>query len=701
MTRAIALALTFALSMAGAATAGTRTWTASPEFLARGKSDGVAVSSRGRLFLAPELTRMDDEEAPAPPMQIWSMAVDEQGDLYLGTGPDGHVLRVGPTGARELLFTVDEPLVTAMTILPDGDLIAAGAPGGSIYRIGPDGAGELWAEPDERYVWTLTNGPQGTVFAGTGEQGTVLRIAASGRTEVFFDSDEAHIVSLIALPDGGLLAGGAGRGLVYQIDGEGNGAALYDDELAEATALSAAADGNVYAALVAPPPAEQRHPAVRLRLPDGVRVGAAQDGVGAFDDAGRPVLRGVIEGLRGDERPGDRAVRGRLVRIDADGRSTVLWESTSESPFCLTDRGNDVLMGTGEPARLYRVEDGDDDVSLLASLPQGQLTALLETGKGVVLGTSNPGAVYRMRGGRPDVGVFVSPPIDAGAPARWGSIRWDMVQNDGRTEIYTRTGNSLEPDGTWSGWGPALFLPSGSNIDNPDGRFLQWRARFVGPRNDAVVEAPAVRYAPYNRPPVMRDLLLDAPHDAVDGDARLEWSVFDADHDPVDVLLEYRARSANGWTPTSETAHSEEDDDERLYRWRDGSLTWDTSGLDEGRYEIRASISDERANAPGEGHRVSVAETLRLTVDRTPPEVEARATTGGGVELAVSDAHSGVRRVELVDHELRVHALRPIDGVCDSASETFRLAGEQAARGDTIRAVDFAGNTIEVELPRR
>jgi hypothetical protein len=189
-----------------------RTWAEDPASLARGQADGVAISRGGVLFLAPGIRRLGDEPSPERPQQVWSMAADRAGNIFLGTGPDGHILKITPTGAQTLYFTVDEPLVTALSFGPEGDLFAASAPGGRIYRIRSRGSGGIWCETGERYVWALVPAEGGGFRAGTGERGRVLEIGRSGSAELFFDSDEPHVVSLLALEDGALLAGGAGRG---------------------------------------------------------------------------------------------------------------------------------------------------------------------------------------------------------------------------------------------------------------------------------------------------------------------------------------------------------------------------------------------------------------------------------------------------------------------------------------------------------
>jgi hypothetical protein len=680
----------FAPSLAG----GTLTWTESAEQLARGKAEGLALTRRGRLFLAPRLVSIGAPLTPLGPVQIWAMTSDRDSNVYFGTGPQGQILKLGRSGQPRLFFQVEEPMVTALAVTAGGDILAGTAPGGRVYRIGRDGTGEPWAETGERYVWSLV-AAAGEVYAGTGERGKILRISESGAVELLFDTDESHVVSLLSPADGVLLAGGAGRGLIYRVDEEGHALVLHDDELPEVVALAVEPGGAVLAALVAPPGPAVRRPALRLQLPDGVQVGTSDAMVGMLEEGTGTTLRGTIEGLdRPEERPRER-VQGRLVRIDVSGASTELWSSNTESPFCLAqdDRGR-VLFGTGEPARLYRVEP-DGDVSRLATLPEAQLSGLLGVGRRIYASTSNPAAAYRLDDDIVDTGSFTSRPFDAGGPARWGSIRWSVEHPAGRTELYTRTGNSHEPDETWSAWSPALTDTEGSRIVNPDGRFLQWRVRQIG-GPQAATFGVSVPYEPLNRAPRMFDFRVE-PRSGGGAEKTFQWTSRDPDGDPLRVTIEYRPPGSAGWAtaavqqpPTGRPAA------DRRIDVREGRLVWDTAEVPEGRYEVRAVASDQLANAPGEGLEATAEPVLRIVIDRTPPEIEVHRLTDGATGIRLADALSDIDRLELLlDGRTRFIA-RADDGVCDSPSETFRLTPpEPTGSGPwTLRGTDAAGNAV-------
>jgi hypothetical protein len=674
-----------------------RVFTETRTSLLRGDATGVAVTERGRLFLAPALVRLSEESWSEAPAHVWAVARAGSGSLYLGTGPEGRVYKLGPSGRLSLVFATKEPMVTALAVLAGGDLVAGTSPEGKIYRIRADGTGALWTETGTRYVWALaTEGER--VYAGTGEEGLVLEIDPRGEVSTFFDADEAHVVCLVPLPDGGLLAGGAGRGLVYQLDREGHGTVLHDDELPEVRAVARHSDGSVVAALLAPPEPDPHRPLLRIQLPDGGPA-LGGDGVRDLEEERGPTLEGSIEGLPMPRERRRAGPRGRIVQIGPSGVVTELWRSAEEAPFALSlDGAGRTVFGTGEPARLYRVEP-DGDVALLATLREGQVTGLGRLDRAVVLATSNPAALYRLEGETEGPGGFVSRPIDSGGPARWGGIRWLEEGPPGLVELYTRTGSSAAPDATWSAWSPALTAPAGSPIVNPEGRFLQWRARLVGRgEREGSVSSVQVSYSLHNRAPEIREFRLDAPRDAVSGPALFRFETADPDGDPVVVRVRYRQPGGRDWIEAGRSepipAHAEEP-----AAWSEGMVSWDTAAVAEGTYEVEAVASDQSANAPGEGAERVAVDRLRLTVDRTPPRLVLGQGPGGSVEVVVADGESTVRRLGLVREERTWFSARPLDGVCDSPRERFVLDRDVlAGEGWRLRAEDAAGNAVEEPL---
>ena len=89
---------------------------------------------------------------------------------------------------------------------------------------------------------------------------------------------------------------------------------------------------------------------------------------------------------------------------------------------------------------------------------------------------------------------------------------------------------------------------------------------------------------------------------------------------------------------------------------------------------------------------------LRLVVDRTPPRYELRPTAVGRYELTLDDAHSEIRRLEILVEGRVLFSVRPIDGVCDSLRESFSFELPGTPEGHGLRGVDAAGNRVDIPL---
>jgi hypothetical protein len=684
----------------------TRVATSTPSELERGEAQGIGVSSRGRLFLAPRITPIGKAFPGAFPSQVFAAAMDEQGDLNLGTGPDGQVVKLTKAGIESVLFRADEPLVTSVLPLPGGDLLAATAPGGKIYKVRPDGKGSVWCESGERYVWALAEGPGGSIFAATGDRGRLLKIDRNGNPSVLFDGDETHLVSLAVAKDGGVWAGGAGRGLVYRIDGEGHGLVVYDDELPEARAIALTSKGDLFVAFDAPPISEKRPPALRLRVAGGAAAAAgANETMGDLDTRQTPALQGVIEGLPSFGEDETVPLRGKVVRISPEGGVEELWRSRAESAFAvgLDDRER-AVFATGEPAKLWRVE-GPGETALLATLNEAQATVLAPAARSIVVATSNPVATYRLDHEPAESGTFLAAPSDAGGVARWGTLSWQSEGTGGRIELFTRTGNSEDPDGTWSAWSPAQVDPRGSPVKNPEGRFCQWRARLAKTTGDGPrIAAVTASYATQNRAPSIRDLRIDPAMSAVSGKATLRWTSADPDGDDVTVTVQARPLGTSAWKTAATTDPPPgKPSDPSLGNdgsSKDGKTVWDTTAWDEGLYDVRAVASDQPSNPPAEGLDAETSLPLPVCVDRTPPVIDAKRK-GDVYEVVVKDALSAIAGLEVVAAGRVLFAPRCGDGVCDNPSETFGIPLPRPAPSDTwtLRAKDLAGNAAEVPVP--
>jgi outer membrane protein assembly factor BamB len=232
--------------------------------LLKGEAHGISISDTGVVTLAPRANELFNTEQA----YVWSTAIDAAGNVYLGTGHDGKLFRVGADGKGSLLFKASELDVTALAIAKDGAVFAATSPDGKVYRVTADGKSEVYFDPKDKYIWSLAILNDGSLAVGTGDNGKLYRVRTAGakpETSLLIDTNQTHVMSLAVTARGDLIAGTDPGGVVLRISSDGKAFALYDASLREIHSLATAPDGSIYALALGDAAATAKSPA-RPRL---------------------------------------------------------------------------------------------------------------------------------------------------------------------------------------------------------------------------------------------------------------------------------------------------------------------------------------------------------------------------------------------------------------------------------------------------
>ena len=227
--------------------------------LLKGDARGVSITDTGVLMLAPKLTEVFNTQQT----YVWSSAVDDQGNVFLGTGHDGKIFKIPAAGSGSLLYDAAELDVTALAMGRDGALFAGTSPDGKVYRITSDGKSDVYFDPGDKYIWSLAVMSDGSLAVGTGDSGKLYRVRAAGakaESSLLVSTNQTHVISLAVTPQGDLIAGTDSGGLVLRVSPEGKMFALFDTQLREIHALAPAADGSIYALALSDAAASARAP---------------------------------------------------------------------------------------------------------------------------------------------------------------------------------------------------------------------------------------------------------------------------------------------------------------------------------------------------------------------------------------------------------------------------------------------------------
>jgi sugar lactone lactonase YvrE len=713
---------------------GPMVWvTSSRAELLNGEARGVSVTDTGTLMLAPRFTQLYDTEQA----YVWSSAVDAAGIVYLGTGHDGRIFRVGADGKGALLYDAPELDVTALVVGRDGALYAGTSPDGKVYRIGADGRAAEYFDPPDKYIWSLAMMPDGALVVGTGDTGKLYRVRAAGakpEASLLVDINETHVISLAVNSRGDLYAGTDPGGLILRISPEGKAFALFDAPLREIHALAPAADGSIYALALSDAATGQR---------TTVSTPASQSSTSGAGGSVSVTITSVDEsGAQAasfggnQQQPNVRSrnelqnARSAVFRILPDGGTDVLWSSTSVNAFAVapSPRGGSVLIGTSDKGRIYSVTDDGRDTLLIQS-SEDQISSFVVREREVFAASSNQGKLFRFTYEPVSEGTYESPVRDAKLVAAWGRVWW---RGSGAVELQTRSGNTERPDMTWSEWSAPYRDPAGAAVTSPRARFIQWRAVLRATptatlASDTRVEDVSIAYQPRNVAPEILSIqtlpsgislqpalqipvdpnieaagldpsLLGAtvqvpPRRAFQrGAVSFQWQAEDRNGDELEYAVSYRAINEGSFHLLKE-------------HLRENFYSVDGAALGDGRYIFRVVVSDAPDNAIERaltGERVSEP----VDVDNTPPLVrvagEAQVVEGRvRVRFNVEDASGRIRRADISLDGAEWQAVFPEDGIADSPRETYALdlplngAGEHTI---TLRAFDASGNVSSTRI---
>jgi hypothetical protein len=432
--------------------------------------------------------------------------------------------------------------------------------------------------------------------------------------------------------------------------------------------------------------------------------------------------------VREDRRSG----RGAIYRIRPDGLWDILWESGEDSPYDLMlEAGGSIVVGTGRNGKLYRLNGDPTTATLLMQASAQQVTGFARDVKGnVYYATSNPGKIFKLSPDRALEGTYTSLVRDAQTVADWGTLSWRASAPAGSlVEIFTRSGNTLTPDDTWSTWAGPYALSEGEEIKSPNARYLQWKAVLKGVVSSPVLTSVSAAYVQRNLRPKVTSLtvhpagtVFQKPYPTGDP----EIAGFD-DQAPDRRILSSTANPGAGsqsglgrrvyqrglqtFVWRAEDANDDELRYEILYRregdtgWKslkddlsEAIFVWDTTSVPNGTYVVKVVASDEAANTPGAALDGEL-ESSAFDIDNGPPTIVV--TTGrpvGGrttIQFEVRDDWSPISKVEYSLDAQRWQVIYPRDGIFDSRHEQFELTleGTDAARGLILRAYDAKNNS--------
>ncbi len=661
----------------------------------KGDANGVSIADNGALTLAPAFTEVYDTKQA----YVWAAVADNAGNVYLGTGHEGRVFKVDASGKGSLLYKTSELDVMALAVDASGNVYAGTAPDGKVYKINARGEASVFFEPKTKYIWALAFDGQGRLLVGTGDKGVIYRVTPDGKGAALINTSQANITSLKVEANGNIIAGTDPGGLVLRISPEGKAFTLFDSAQKEICEIMLGKDGNVYAlALSESAGSGAGNAAAASTAPSAPMVISSEEGV-TVTISDVQVLDSPSSTSPTSSASSGAQAKSALYRIDANGVTDVVWSSTDITAFTANvDDNGRALIGTGQKGRIYSAMlHGKPGLQIQST--EGQTSRIVRTNAGqLYVASSNLGKLFKLGSSTVASGTYLSSVRDASTVATWGRAAF---VGEGDIEVQTRSGNTANPDSTWSDWSAGIKTADGGAIASPRARYLQWRATLKG-ANTKLREV-TVSYLPRNLAPQLTSLALQPagvamqplPQQPPDpsleqsgidpatfgvstnlpprkfyqkGAISLQWTGEDRNGDKLEYSVYYRAASTT--SGSSDYYPLKTGITETYY-------TVDANGLPDGRYVFKVVVSDTPAN-PGAMALTDEEETEPIEMDNSAPVVTAAAPQVSGTNAEVTfqteDKTSVIRRAEYQLDGGEWKPVFPTDGIADARREEFKVA---------------------------
>jgi hypothetical protein len=710
----------------------TKTWTESDRSdFAKGKLENVSIHSSGKLTLSPN--KLLIKEVPAA--YVWCLATNREELIFAGTGDPGSIFKISQAGDVTEFYRTPELHVKTIAIDSAGSIYAGTLPHGRIYKITSDGKGRIFCELPDPYIWDLVLDGNDNLYAATGNDGIIYKLSEEGVPSVLFDSPYSNILDLVTDEDNNIYAACEPEGLIYKITTNGNASVLYDAEEDEVHCLAIDNEGILYAGtsigrppvlpVITPPaPPQIQFPPPIEELPYEANGILLNDIISNsnMDNSEYHSEDHIIDRIR--EKPVT-AEKNSVYRIDKDGRVKEVLGVKNAFILCLNvNSNNDILVGTGNKAMLFKISNGNsEDTILLYDFYESQILYILPYKDGCkYIATGNNANVYQLSSNYSNKGTYESAVHDASYISSWGCISWDgHTPSQTEIKISTRSGNCKKPDITWSDWSEE-HKNSGEKTKSPPARFIQYRATLATNNSIAtpILDNASIAYLPQNQPPLIRSIQISSPKDFLkdktgtnnnSGSKKdesspvlsihepkilIHWEADDPNDDKLKYDLEYKSVEENKWKKLQKNIKEE------------NKYHWNTHRIPDGYYQVKVIASDATGN-PIELALKEEKESNIFLVDNTRPvisdlkKVKATDPTGehslAGNTLIVSgiarDEMCNITGIQYSIDSGEWNPVFPVDKIFDSKEESFLLKIPYASSEEhtvVINAIDAEGN---------
>ena len=616
------------------------------EYLSNEHIFAMATDVAGRLLAGISgkrcrLCRLEGEKMetvfePEDAKYIFALALDNGGNIYLGTGPEGKIYQLNSLGKKPQL----------------------------IY------------DSRDKNILSLAIGRDGYIYAGSDSRGLVYKIhPQTKKVTVLYDSDQPEITVLLPVgnseSDVSLYAAATSAKIVQT-----------QAQFAAST-FSGTSPGR--------PEAEDRseESAGENKGDRKLEIANTQVTSEAKPAAGPPPVRKGTKPTQASH----------IYKITQDGFVTDVFGEAAVF-FCLAEKDGKLLVGTGNNASLFSVDPAmEQQVVIYEDEQAAQITAIVLAGDTVYLGTANPAKLLTLGSGFASEGTYTSDLIDAGQPATWGKLQLEASVPQGcKVLISARSGNVQDVnDPTFSEWSEPAEITAPVQLQCSMGRFCQYKLILQSQygTDSPLIREIAVACTVPNLAPQVESVTVSRTKSAgKDGVFKISHVTKDDNGDKLVYKIDFRKLGRANWIELKDELEA------ASFEWdgktvEDGRYEVRVTASDARSNTTLTKLAGSRVSEPVIVDNTGpVVKSMKIT---SPLKDDGKYRVLG---IEIADELSAIGTLEYtIDSNDNWIATVPDDLVYDTTDENFTIridAQEDLPKGDhviTVRVSDADGNT--------
>ncbi|MEN6338159.1 MAG: hypothetical protein ABFE01_28210 [Phycisphaerales bacterium] len=461
---------------------------------------------------------------------IFAMTVDVAGRLLVGiSGEKCRLCRYESSKMETIFEPNDATYIFDIKTDSVGNIYLGTGPQGKVYALDPSGkVAQLVYDSPDKNILSLATGKDGSIYAGSDTRGLIYKINPRTKTAaVVYDSEEPEISALLYAEgtpgEGGVLYATATAANVVEAEQRfaAQQAASGRPETKEADGKSpASSDGTTTLKIANSNPAAGSKPPQQQRPP-----------------------------VKPPQKPGTASF---VYRVNKQGYVSELFNEPAvflclagQDGKIFVGSGNDAQLFMVDP-------DAERQAVVYEDEKAAQITAVTVSDQDVYVGTANPARLVMLSSGFASEGTFESDLIDAGQPAKWGKLQIDAdIPRGCKVLASSRSGNVKDVnDPTFSEWSEPVEVTEPVQLRCPVGRFCQYKLTLEsadGQKTPLIREIAVASTVPNLAPRVEAVDVARLANPGKEGAFKIAYKAADENEDKMLYRLDFRRIGRTNW----------------------------------------------------------------------------------------------------------------------------------------------------------